>query len=792
MPRPYVAIICLCGFTTLLAAEPIKKGDRVIAKSQVILRVPNKVVETVDPESVLQVESTNGDWLWVKSPSGKLGWVLSTDVAPAPVPPAAVSVPRGALSPKHDELSGADVVLGELVVTVHQDTTREEFEQALKSLRHDTKILDVIAASYSYLINVPSDVVHECRLRLGIHPYVEACGLNTITPLNRTYDDPVLAEDNENGWNLRRINAPQAWDITTGGAKIAIVDSGIKADHDEFRDKLIEPFSVYTASSEMQVGLIKLNRQGTLVDGYITQHGTHVAGTAAGKAGNAIGTAGIAPDSPIMPIQSLSYVPDLQGIYGEDWALIQGLNRAMDYGAKVINYSVGGPPPAEPLNAWRTARTPEVKDAAEAQIMNWVQRRLNDDYVGVLDRAVREGVIIVTAAGNDDLPAKFDHLSYSHRVISVAATSKQDGRAIFGEKSASNYGEDTTVSAPGQEIWSTYANPEVPYGTMQGTSMAAPHVAGLVGLMKTIDPELSRREAADILVATGEQLQTDQPIGPLVNAAAAVAELKRRRDANEPRPEPDPLLTEPRPDPTNPVLPGNGTAIIRGPRPWQNPDVRRMIDLWLSIALPVIGDRDPANGPFFFDRFGRVISIQVVYTILPPDYAATRYQWLWTNAATLISRNFGSLSVFVIDMMNSGSFNPAPVPADQLADNSNNNPSPANGVHAVTTTFKGLAGSFVWKQGMGADTAAVTFTMNGPEGALLQQHGLPATVTVTAKKAGNTFTVPASNPLSAAISAASANLSRSVGGVPAKFNVDFVFTPSGKAVGVQSNIKVGG
>lgn len=134
-----------------------------------------------------------------------------------------------------------------------------------------------------------------------------------------------------------------------------------------------------------------------------------------------------------------------------------------------------------------------------------------------------------------------------------------------------------------------------------------------------------------------------------LRAAAAVEEVKRRRDNQVPRPEPDPTLIKPRPNPCNPALPRDGIAIFDRPRPWQNPDVRRMIDLWLSIALPRNGDRNLRNGPFFFDRFGRVISIRIVYTILPPDYADARYQFLWTNADQLDSSNFGTLNIFVIN-----------------------------------------------------------------------------------------------------------------------------------------------
>ncbi len=599
----------------------------------------------------------------------------SADPAP-PAKPGDAKAERRVLELKHDALLDADVVPGEIVLTVHQDVKREDLEKALKSLRHEAKILDEIAESHMFLVSVPANVVHECRLRLSNHPYVEAAGLNTARVLTRTFNDPALAADNDNGWNLRRINAFDAWEITTGGAKIAIVDSGIRKDHEEFRGKLVDPFSVYTQSSDMQTGRVKVRqwdpsqKQFVLVDQFITEHGTHVAGTAAGKAGNSLGTAGISPDSPIMPIQSLGYYPQSQSIVGYDWALVKGLNQAINRDAKVINYSIGGPPPEEYLNPRKNAKNQQAKTAAEARIMQWVRRNLTNDYLGVLSRAEREGVIIVKSAGNDNLPAKFDYLSYSRRVISVAATNKQDGRAIFDpttDNSASNYGDYTTVSAPGQEIWNAYADPSLDYGNMQGTSMAAPHVTGVCALMKSVDPDLSPKEAAEILVATGQRLNTDKPIGPLVNAAAAVKEVKRRRDNDVRRPDPDPPLITPRPNPCRPRLPRDGVEICRGPRPWLNGDVRRLINLWLCIALPVLRDLDPNEGPYFWDRYGRVISIRIVFTIERPDYFETRYQFLWENARTLRSTNYGTLYEFIIEAMERGTFDPAPPPRKSLA-----------------------------------------------------------------------------------------------------------------------------
>lgn len=684
-----------------------------------------------------------------------------------------------------DELSGEQIVSDQLVISVHPDIKPSDLKEALAAFSEKIKIVERLENSRDYLLQVPSESIHSLRLRLGIHPYIESCGHNRLVQLTESFNDPALDPKNEHGWNLRRINAFDAWDITTGGAKIGIVDSGIKADHEEFVGKLASPFSVITDSQKFQTGLVKELRGGKLFDAYITQHGSHVAGTAAGRAGNKSGTAGIAPRSEIVPIQALGFDKKSQAIRGKHWQQVKALHEAIGRGSRVINYSIGGPPPAALLNKWQNAPDEKSAKDARALLVNWARRTMRDHYAPVLDRALKEGVIIVTAAGNSDLPADFDPMSVSRRVISVAATNKNDGRAVFHSRAASNYGKFTTVSAPGQEIWNAYSNPKTPYGKMQGTSMAAPHVTGLIALMKTIDNDLSRREAAEILKKTGVPLTTDKPIGPRIDAYEALKELKRRRDSGQARPTPDEPLIAVEPNPANPKLPNNGLEICRGPKAWQNADVRRLIDLWLAITLPQPPLRG-GRGPFFWDRFGRVMSIRVMYLTLPPAYADARYQWLWQNADQLRSRNMGTLSKFVTDTMAKGTFSPNP-PSLVKADDQGK-PSAANGVHAVTSTFKGLATQFQWDQKDGADTAKVTFTMDGPEGTFMKRYGLPATVTVTARKQGDVFVVSNDNPLSTALKSAGARMSKSVGGKPANIKVALTFTPVGKKVTVQAKI----
>src|SRR5262249_19003410 len=175
-----------------------------------------------------------------------------------------------------------------------------------------------------------------------------------------------------------------------------------------------------------------------------------------------------------------------------------------------------------------------------------------NSYRGLLDQAQASGVILVKAAGNDTLPAMFDAMSYSRRVISVAATDQKDARAPF-----SRYGEYTTVSAAGVAVHSAYSDPNKRYVEMQGTSMAAPHVAGVVALMKSLKPDLTFEEVRQILQTTGRPLKTDKPIGPLVAARAALDEVARRVRERVPPPTAEPPLTPPPPQ-----LPPEGSTAL--------------------------------------------------------------------------------------------------------------------------------------------------------------------------------------------------------------------------------------
>ncbi|CAA9564805.1 MAG: hypothetical protein AVDCRST_MAG86-1091 [uncultured Truepera sp.] len=326
-------------------------------------------------------------------------------------------------------------------------------------------------------------------------------------------NDPRYAEQ----WHLRAVNLPAAWEQTTGSADVtvAVIDSGVAPTHPDLTGKLA---AGYDFVSNAQFSGDGDGRDGDPTDPGGDFHGSHVAGTIAAATDNGVGVAGVSWGSRILPVRVLGrdsgdLADAVDGILWSVGENVPGVPTNPNP-ADVLNLSLGGPFPCS------SSQAQSLQDA--------------------FDRANEVGAVVVVAAGNDGADASSSTPASCGGVIVVGATTLAGTRAPY-----SNYGARIAVMAPGGNlsgdgdangypdgVLSTVQNPagEADYAYFEGTSMASPHVAGVVALMKSVRPTLSGAEARDILKTTARPI-TDPlcAVGcgsGLIDAAAALAALE--------------------------------------------------------------------------------------------------------------------------------------------------------------------------------------------------------------------------------------------------------------------------
>ena len=339
-------------------------------------------------------------------------------------------------------------------------------------------------------------------------------------------NDPMLAQQ----WHITSatagIHLPQAWDSEQGqpSTTIAIVDTGIDWSHPDLGPNM------WQNTDEIYGNGIDDDGNGWIDDRYgwdcgandndprpeayieggidVGFHGSHCAGIAAAATDNAVGVAGAGWDCRLMALKVVG---------GGNPFSVAAVTMAFDYaiteGASVISMSFGG----------------TFSDFGFMQAL--------------VDDASAAGIVCVAAAGNNNTSAQM-YPAALDRVISVAATNSANQRASF-----STYGAWVDVAAPGEQIWSTImTNYELdfltellfilsfgydgvnPYMYSDGTSMACPLVAGVVGLVKSVAPWMDADAMDQHLKDTGDHVIYDQPCGVKVNAEAALAGLTTAAD----------------------------------------------------------------------------------------------------------------------------------------------------------------------------------------------------------------------------------------------------------------------
>lgn len=265
--------------------------------------------------------------------------------------------------------------------------------------------------------------------RLSRHKSIEYAELKELHYLTIAPNDPNYSAANQ--WSLFQIQAEDAWDISTGdaGVVVAVTDNAINVDHPDLTNKMVAGWDAAENDNDP--------RPCGANDGF---HGSHVSGIVGAETDNNLGIASIGWDVSVMPVK-IGRCSDGALIAG-----YEGIEWAASNGADVINMSWGG--------------------GGSGQ---YGQNICNDAWA--------QGSILIAAAGNNNQNTEFYPAAYDN-VVSVASTNQNDQKSNF-----SQYGTWIDISAPGSSILSTDQGSG--YQTTQGTSMASPLVAGLVGLIKS-------------------------------------------------------------------------------------------------------------------------------------------------------------------------------------------------------------------------------------------------------------------------------------------------------------------
>ena len=447
--------------------------------------------------------------------------------------------------------------------------------------------------------DLSSEQLEEMLQVINASPLVEYAEIDRWVTPARIPNDPKYSQQ----WSLSGefaggINMPATWDMTTGSADVvvAVIDTGVRS-HPDFDSRLLPGYDFISTSS---VGNDGNGRDSDASDpgdwsttsdfcgpASSTWHGTHVAGIIAAETDNSAGIAGINWKSKILPVRTLGrcggYMSDISD--GIRWAAglsVSGV-PANKNPAQVINLSLGAPGGC---------------GITEQNAIN---------------AAFNAGVVVVAAAGNAGGDVANSSPAACANVIAVAAVTRGGSKAYY-----SNVGEEIDIAAPGggagSSILSTYnSGREAPdtdnYESMQGTSMAAPHVAGVASLMLSVSPGLKpaeieaalKRTAKPFPSNTGSDCLTTSCGSGIMDARAAVAEVI----GNSP-----PVITLVEQQRVNPGQQVSLSAVAK------DPEGKTMTYQWSQVSGPsvTLANANASSAGFIAPVSSKVLVFQLVVT----------------------------------------------------------------------------------------------------------------------------------------------------------------------------------
>jgi len=316
-----------------------------------------------------------------------------------------------------------------------------------------------------YVVEVPAADLEAVAQSYQNDSRIERVEINKTRQVEGSPSDPFFG----NQWSLPKIGWDQVFGNVTpsGTAKVAVLDTGVEASHEDLAGRLVGGTSIID------------NSNGT-TDPH--GHGTWLAGIIAANTNNNKGIAGVAYAG--VKIMLVTVIGS-DGI-GQDSDIIEGTIWAVDNGADVI-------------------------------VMGFSNPDFSASLQDAIDYAWENGVVLVSAVGNDGKSAP-SFPAGMRGVIGVSATDQNDALAGF-----SNSGASVFLAAPGVNIETTDRNNS--YYFINGTSAASAIVAGVAGFMKAVDPSLSNGVIVGRLARSADPAGTQEQTGNgRVNMAQALAD----------------------------------------------------------------------------------------------------------------------------------------------------------------------------------------------------------------------------------------------------------------------------
>ncbi|GEM_PF-6647675 len=438
-------------------------------------------------------------------------------------PPATGTIPAETKPPVPGELNllpgtepfkldskGNAYVPGEIVVQI---SDRTNIDSVIQQLKGDVNIIgaepvfhqvDSSALQRYYTLKVDnkedieqlSERLKQTGLATVAEPNYYAHAQGEVRP-----NDPFYKEQ----WGLEKIKAPEAWEKIKDAPEVlvAVIDSGIDYNHPDLKDNIyINPKEISDNKIDDDgnglvddvMGWDFVNNDNDVMDD--NGHGTHVSGIIGAVGNNGVGVAGVNWKVKILPIKGLSDSGN-----GENTRLADAIVYAANMGARVIN------------NSWRCpGKSQLIADAVQYA------------YAGNPEKNIIKNCVVVVIAGNDNRDCSSYDPASLPTVITVSASDPNDKKGYF-----SNYGGPVDLAAPGaassddvgamhEQILSTFPlklkpdnwKGEAGYNKWQGTSMAAPHVAGAAAMILAYyeknGQKLSNEQVRQILRNTADKV----------------------------------------------------------------------------------------------------------------------------------------------------------------------------------------------------------------------------------------------------------------------------------------------